>query len=287
MRFLWKKNSASPSSNGREHSVISASYAVKAVAISETGPTRSSNEDSIFYTYPDGHLRNFFGMVADGMGGHEAGEIASKIACETAQQYIQLNSAETNTVKILEGCIHSAQSAIVQAAEENSSYNGMGTTATLAYVRDGNLFFAHIGDSRLYHFRNSKLAQLTTDNTLVNEMVKEGKISESEALDHEMKHLLTQALGSVREIDPQLSKEGIKVQVGDVYFLCSDGIYDVIQPSEIESMLRMNSPELAIEIISALCTKRKASDNFSAILIEITTDEQLRIPVTKELNVMI
>jgi protein phosphatase len=287
MRFLWKKNSNNAPANGKEYAVAVPSYACNVFAISETGPTRNSNEDSIYYTYPEAHPRTFFGIVADGMGGHEAGEVASRIACETTQQYVRRHFAEKNTSMMLEGCIQSAQAAILEAAEENSSYSGMGTTATMIYIRDGNMFFAHIGDSRLYHFRDNKLVQVTTDNTLVNEMVKEGKITEAEAITHDMKHVLTQALGSVREIHPEVPSNVFTIQQGDVFFLCSDGIYDVLQPAEIESLLRMNAPELAIEIIKALCTQRNASDNFSAILVEITTDQQLRIPVTKELNTMI
>jgi protein phosphatase len=287
MRFVWKKNSNNTSPNGREDAAAVLSYACNVFAISETGPTRSSNEDSIYYTYPEAHPRSFFGIVADGMGGHEAGEVASRIACETTQQYIRLHGAEKNASLMLKGCIHAAQAAILEAAQENSSYSGMGTTATMIYIRDGNMFFAHVGDSRLYHFRDNKLVQVTTDNTLVNEMVKDGKISEAEAATHEMKHVLTQALGSVGEIHPEVASNVFPIQAGDLFFLCSDGIYDVLQPSEIESLLKMNSPGLAIEIIKALCTQRNASDNFSAILLEIATDQQLRIPVTKELNIMI
>lgn len=287
MKFLWKKNSRKASVNGIDNPEEIADYACKVYAISETGPTRSSNEDSILYNYPDGHFRNLFGIVADGMGGHQAGEVASKIACETALQYLQVNMAQTNISKMIEGCIHAAQSAILEAADQNSTYAGMGTTATIIFIREGSMFFGHIGDSRLYHFRNNNLVQITSDNTLVNEMVKEGKITSAEATNHDMKHVLTQALGSVKQIDPELASHGIAIQPGDVFFLCSDGIYDALQPAEIESLLKMSSSELAIECIKALCMQRNASDNFSAMLIEITTEQQLRVPVTKELNIMI
>ena len=287
MKFLWKKNNAKTSSNGTANSATAVSYGCKVYTVSETGPTRSSNEDSILYFYPERHSRTFFGIVADGMGGHEAGEVASKIACETAYQYIQVHSAESNITLMLENCIQAAQAAILDAAEQNSMYNGMGTTATTIYVHEGNMFFAHIGDSRLYHFRNNKLNQITSDHTLVNEMVREGKITEAEAANHDMKHVLTQALGSVRIIHPDVASDGFAIQPGDIFFLCSDGIYDVLQPSGIESLLKMTSSELSIECVKALCMQRNASDNFSAILIEITTEQQLTVPVTKELNVMI
>ena len=286
MKFLWKKNSSKASSEVPPNSIVSTSYSCKVYTVSETGPTRSSNEDSILHAYPDGNFQTFFGMVADGMGGHQAGEIASNIACETAREYIQSHSAEKNITSMLEGCIHAAQSAIVSAAEQNSMYNGMGTTATMIFIREGNMYFAHIGDSRLYHFRDNKLVQYTSDNTLVNEMVKEGKITEAEAVNHDMKHVLTQALGSVKEIHPELAFTGVVIEPGDIFFLCSDGIYDVLQPPEIELLLKMGSSELAMDCIKALCMQRKASDNFSAILVEITSEQQLRVPITKELNVM-
>ncbi|MBC7827981.1 MAG: serine/threonine-protein phosphatase [Chitinophagaceae bacterium] len=286
MKFLWKKNNGKAPSDALDNSPPVISYACKVYAISETGPTRSSNEDSILYAYPKGHFRTFFGMVADGMGGHQAGEVASNLACETAREYIHAHSEEANIPAILEGCIRAAQVAIVQAAEQNSLHKGMGTTATMVFIRDGFMYFGHIGDSRLYHFKNNKLVQCTSDNTLVNEMVKEGKITEAEAVHHEMKHVLTQALGTVKEINPELAFTGLGIETGDIFFLCSDGIYDVLQPVEIESLLTMGSSPFAIECIKALCMQRKASDNFSAMLVEITTEQQSMVPITKELNVM-
>jgi protein phosphatase len=285
MKFSWKKNNGKPPEQSED--LVMAAYGCKVYALSETGPTRSLNEDSIFYAYPDGHFQTFFGMVADGMGGHQAGEVASNIACTTAEQYIQKNFREVNVTTMLEGCIKAAHSAIVDAAKENSMYRGMGTTATMVFIRESNMYFAHIGDSRLYHLKKTQLKQCTSDNTLVNEMLQEGKISEEEALNHDMKHVLTQALGTVNQIEPQLSKPGIPIEAGDILFLCSDGIYDVLKVSEIEKILNMRSSELAIDCIKALCMQRKASDNFSALLIEITGDQDLRLPITKELNVML
>jgi protein phosphatase len=287
MKFQWKKNTNKTLPESPDNSAASTSYACKVYTLSETGPTRNLNEDSIFYSYPDGHFQTFFGMVADGMGGHQAGEVASHIACEAASDYMKNHADETNITSLLRGCILAAQSAIIEAAEQNSSYKGMGTTATMIFIRERNLYFAHIGDSRLYHFKNSKLEQCTSDNTLVNEMVKEGKITAEEALNHDMKHVLTQALGTVKEIHPELAATGLAIEPGEIFFLCSDGIYDVLLPDEIERLLNMGSPGLAMDCIKALCTQRKASDNFSAILVEITSEKHLRAPVTKELNIML
>jgi protein phosphatase len=287
MKFLWKKNSDKSTAEVEDNATLPITYGCKVYALSETGPTRNINEDSILYSYPDGHFKTFFGMVADGMGGHQAGEIASKIACDTANQYIANHAEQTNIPSMLEDCIQAAQKAILKAAEDNSSYNGMGTTATMIFIREGNLHFAHIGDSRLYQLKNNKLSQCTSDNTLVNEMVKDGKISEEEALTHDMKHVLTQALGSVKQIHPEVSANPVPIQPGDVFFLCSDGIYDVLQPQEIEKLLNMRSYELAMDCIKALCMQRKASDNFTAMLVEIISEERLQVPVTKELNVML
>lgn len=287
MKFQWKKAAGKMAPDNPDNPVVATSYACKVYTLSETGPTRGANEDSILYSYPDGHFQTFFGMVADGMGGHQAGEVASSIACETAISYIQSHVEETNVPSMLEACIDAAQSAILTAAEQNSMYKGMGTTATMIFIRNAEMYFAHVGDSRLYQFRHGKLLQCTADHTLVNEMVKEGKITPEEALNHEMKHVLTQALGSVKKVHPELAPTGQVVEPGDVFFLCSDGIYDVLQPEEIGRLLNLGSSELAMECIKALCMQRVASDNFTAMLVEITSEQRLQVPVTKELNIML
>ena len=286
MKFLWNKNSGKPISSHPDDHSERKSYACYVYTMSETGPTRASNEDCITYAYPEAHFRDFFGMVADGMGGHQAGEIASSIACETAHEYMRGYSSEEDISSILESCIQASQAAILQAAEQNPMYSGMGTTATMIFIHEGNMFYGHIGDSRLYHFRNNSLVQCTSDNTLVNEMVKEGKITEAEAANHGMKHVLTQALGTVKEIHPEVSEKGVPIEDGDIFFLCSDGVYDVLQPPEIEKLLQMGSSEFAMECIKALCMQRKASDNFSCILVEIR-NERVPVPVTKEQNIML
>ena len=290
MKFIWNKNTKKQStalSELPENNSVQMSYACKVYTISETGPSRSSNEDNILYIFPNKIAQTFFGMVADGMGGHQAGEVASNIACETARKYIQENARGQYVAAILETCMREAQAAIVQAANQNNQYKGMGTTATMIFIRDGHMYFAHIGDSRLYHARHGKLSQCSSDNTLVNEMVKEGKISEAEAANHDMKHVLTQALGTVKEIHPQVSQTGMAIETGDIFFLCTDGIYDVLQPTELEALLNMNSAELAMECIKALCMQRIASDNFSAMCVQITEATQVRVPITKELNAML
>lgn len=287
MKFPWKKNNQRSVFQHQQNGSVASHYSCKVHSVSETGPTRTSNEDSIRWFYPEEDLQTLFGMVADGMGGHQAGEIASRLACDAAEEYIRTQRGYMNIPLMLDGCMQAAQIAIVNAAEENSGYTGMGTTATMIFIRDGYMHYAHIGDSRLYHFRNQRLIQCSSDNTLVNEMVSEGKITPEEATTHEMKHVLTQALGTVKEIRPELSFDGVAIEAGDIFFICSDGIYDVLQPLEIEKLLIMNCPELAVECMTALCTSRKASDNFSIILAEITNLQQVRVPVTKELNSMI
>lgn len=287
MKLPWKKDVAKTVTYNPMNGATAIPYTCSVYAVSQTGPTRNLNEDSILYFYPDGHLQTFFGMVADGMGGHQAGEVASSIACETANEYIRGHFNETDVASMLAGCIHAAHTAILQASERNSQYRGMGTTATMLFIRDGKMYFAHIGDSRLYHLKNNKFMQCTSDNTLVNEMVKEGKITAEEAVTHDMKHVLTQALGTVKEIHPELASVGLTIEQGDIFFLCSDGVYDVLQPWEIERLLNMGSSELALDCVNALCMQRRASDNFSAILVEITSGQESRVPVTKELNIML
>jgi protein phosphatase len=285
MKFLWKKNNTKNSVHAVEGNG-ELTYSCKVYSLSETGPTRTSNEDSILSFYPDRDQHTFFGMVADGMGGHQAGEIASGIACATASEYIPKHYNDANIKSMLGHLMQQAHTNILHAATENENYAGMGTTATMLFIRDQNIYFAHIGDSRLYYLHKQELVQCTSDNTLVHQMVQEGKITAEEATHHQMKHVLTQALGSVKEIDPELGSTGIPITNGDKFFMCSDGVYDVLQQQELASLLTLSS-SLAIECIKALCMQRKASDNFSALLVEVIQGKQTDESVTKEQNIMI
>lgn len=299
MNFLWKKKKppvittqAEPAIatdetvTSPDQQVHGFSYAIQ--AISETGPSRQDNEDSITYYYPASGKQVVFAMVADGMGGHNAGEVASNLACQTAKNYISRQYTLANTPAMLEILMQQMHQHIRTASQENSQYAGMGTTAVTIFIRDQQVFFTSVGDSRIYHYRNRQLTQLTTDQTLVNQMISEGKITKEEGLHHEMKHVLLQALGTVVQIKPEVSNTGLQLQAGDKLFLCSDGIYDMLSDPELAQLFSLTSINLIMETIKALCMQRRARDNFSAILLEVLPYHESENNLeTKEQNIFV
>lgn len=299
MNFLWKKKKpviitaqAEPVITNDETAVSpdqqAGTLAYTIQAISETGPSRQDNEDSIIYFYPASGKDVVFAMVADGMGGHNAGEVASNLACQTAKNYISRQYTLANTPAMLEILMQQMHQHIRTASQENSQYAGMGTTAVAIFIKEQQAFFASVGDSRIYHYRNRQLTQLTTDQTLVNQMISEGKITKEEGLHHEMKHVLLQALGTVLQVKPEVSSQGLQLQAGDKLFLCSDGIYDMLSDQELAQLFGLASINLAMEIIKALCMQRRARDNFSAILLEVLPyNESENNLETKEQNIFV
>lgn len=294
---LWKKKVAEAAASTtitdtmpatRLHTVIDNSgYSCKAFTISETGPTRSGNEDSIITVNPTGDAQTLFAMVADGMGGHNAGEVASSMACEVAGNFIRKQYQLADSRSMLEILVQQMHRGIRDAAAADNRLSGMGTTAVMLFIKEQQLHFAHVGDSRLYQYRNKELVQLTHDHTLVNQMVAEGKITAAEAQHHDMKNVLLQALGTVAQVTPELS-EAVSIQQGDRFFLCSDGIYDALTPADIGQLLAIQQPQLIMECINALCYQRHARDNFSAILVEVTAPDQVSDnPPTREQNIFV
>jgi len=284
MRFPWQKKNTEnqPVSN----QPATDKWLFRTWSFSETGPARERNEDSIIYFHPDRTQNSFFAMIADGMGGHNAGEIASHIACREAELFIQSRYNQQDVPAMLNELVQGMHRSIVNEEEQNEAYHGMGTTSTVFFCRGNEAWLAQVGDSRLYHFSGNKLVQCSNDQTLVNQMVKEGRLTAGEAEHHEMKNILIQALGTVKKVEPEISKLG-DFRAGDYYFLCSDGIYDVFSRAELNSLFRMGDAGLSMECMKALCYERKAQDNVSAILIEIAVRKtQADSSITREQNVI-
>jgi serine/threonine protein phosphatase PrpC len=247
-------------------------YSCQVYSISETGPVRSSNEDSILFFYPGNNPQTLFALVADGMGGHNAGEVASKIACQSAKEFMLTHYLRADVKEVLAEMVKLLHRHIRVSAEENAAYHDMGTTATALFIRDGFMYYAHVGDSRLYYYANKELSQLTTDHTLVNQMIQEGKLTRQEAEYHPMKHVLMRALGIAEGVLPEISATASSIHKGEYYFLCSDGLVDAIPEQELKNLLSAQEPGFVMERIKAWCYRHHASDNFSAILVEITDE---------------
>lgn len=285
MRFLFSKNkNRAPDSTKSSRSSKGNFCAV--YAVSETGPVRDHNEDSIAFSFPENDKHNLIAVVADGMGGHNAGEVASKMACDLLLDYCLKNWKQHAPEKLLHKAFMKAHQKIVETGNSNSEQKGMGTTATSVIIQQDVCYIGHIGDSRVYLLRNGSLLQLSKDHTLVNQMYESGDITEKERDHHPMKNVLLQALGTTPTIQPQIPSDGWAISEGDRLFLCSDGVYDALSEEDIKDLLLMKQPEFVLECLSTAATSRNVSDNFSALLIDISSIVQPIPSMTKEQNIV-
>ena len=192
---------------------------------SDTGRQRRANEDSFF-------VRSPLFVVADGMGGAQAGEVASRLAAETFSADLPDDGTSEQR---LEARAREANQRIHDVSQEDRALNGMGTTLTAAYLDGDELALAHVGDSRAYLLRDGELTRLTRDHTLVEELVRRGELTEEEAAEHPQRSIITRALGPEPDIDIDLHTH--RVHAGDVFLLCSDGLTGMIGEDEVAEIL--------------------------------------------------
>jgi PPM family protein phosphatase len=236
---------------------------------------RSHNEDSIAADAEIG-----LAVLADGMGGYNAGEVASGIAVELIRTEMRRALAGTRLEELngtrVESLITehatSANNAIYQAAQGQSQFSGMGTTLVVAFWHDNRLSVGHIGDSRLYRWRGEVLEQITRDHSLLQEQIDSGMITKEQARYSQNKNLVTRAVG----IDPEVETEihTYPVQPGDIYLLCSDGLSDMVADEDIQSTvssLQANLP-LAAQQLVQLANDNGGRDNVSVILVRVTRE---------------
>lgn len=225
-------------------------------AKSDVGRVRDGNEDSFLLQEP-------YFAVADGMGGHLAGDVASRIAVQTISEHTDDGSAGPEG---LERAVKDANAAIYSKASSDPSLHGMGTTCTLALVDGSNLHIAHVGDSRAYLLRNDDISLLTEDHTLVGRMVKEGRLQPEEAERHPQRSIITRALGVDAEVEVDLLT--IPVEIGDRVLLCSDGLTSMISAETIHEILSRNKdPQTAVEKLIEAANEAGGEDNITAVLL--------------------
>src|ERR1700722_2483071 len=201
----------------------------------DTGLVRTLNEDSVAWVTPHheaaAHHRGSLALVADGMGGHAAGEVASALAADVIRRlYYDLDGA---IPQVLANAFNTANRAIIEYAQEHPECRGMGTTCTVLAFSDSQAWLAHIGDSRAYLLRDGRLTQLSEDQTLVAKLVSEGTITQAEADQSPMHTALLQALGTTANIKPMIGAKGLPLQSGDVLILCSDGVSNMVPDGKI------------------------------------------------------
>jgi PPM family protein phosphatase len=198
--------------------------------ISDIGMVRTSNEDS--YSVD---AQNSLFLVADGMGGHAAGEVASRIAADTVQEFISGSNRTIDLETLLQQAVHQANSQVYQTQKVTPEYRGMGSTLTVLAFQDDRYYLAQVGDSRAYLLRDKSLSQLSCDHSVVWPLYESGVLSKDNIRKHPQKNLITRCIGTQPEVEADLSND--IARVGDIYILCSDGLTDVLTDSAIEKIL--------------------------------------------------
>lgn len=228
----------------------------------DTGLTRDHNEDSIGW-----NVEKNLVVLADGMGGHNAGEVASEMAVTTVLEQL-VSAAIADPQQEIKEAIAKANLAIHLHAKESLVCAGMGTTIVVALFHDDRLTFAHVGDSRLYRMRDHQLQQLTLDHSLVQELVDEGFMNEQEAHDSVSKNVITRALGLESIVQSDIQQQDICE--GDRYLICSDGLSDMLETGDIEQLVGDKlSPEQLVNKLIEQANSSGGDDNISAIVVDI------------------
>jgi PPM family protein phosphatase len=245
------------------HCLTTAVLHYVAAAVTDKGRKRPSNEDSYALSLEDGAY-----LVCDGMGGAAAGEIASSIAVEEAMRSLTARlSDESSSVRMAaEEAVNDANEAIFSRAQRNPRLSGMGTTLVGLLVRERRVWVVNVGDSRCYRLRGRRLEQLTHDHSWVDEQVRMGLMSASEAQHSQFRNVITRALGTQSSVAADI--EELESEPGDLFMLCSDGLTRELNDSLIESLLSLDLPveELCARLVNA-AKRAGGHDNITCVLV--------------------
>lgn len=227
-------------------------------AASDVGKIRRINEDSL------GYKGNLF-VIADGMGGHNAGEIASALAVE---EILRRDAEGSDFAAALPGILNQANQVILAYAGQDPGYQGMGTTVAVLKVEENRAWVAHVGDSRVYLWRDGKLSRITRDYSMVEELVSKGTITREEAGHHPHRHVLTKALGVPGEVEAEITD--ITIAAGDRILMCTDGLTSMLTDEEIAVFLEQNaSPQKIADLLVQEANRKGGHDNISVIVVFI------------------
>ena len=238
---------------------------LKAWGMKDIGKCRAINQDYIYVSEePVGNLPNLF-LVADGMGGHKAGDLASEYTVAKVEEAVS-KSMQTNPYQILKGAFQYGNQKLLEKARESTSYTGMGTTLVAATVNKGMVYVVNVGDSRLYKI-GDRIEQITEDHSLVEEMVRMGEISREQARNHPDKNIITKAIGVSDNVEPDYFDT--ELRKGECLLMCSDGLSNMVPDQQIKEIVDMRTDleSCARELIRA-ANHNGGRDNIAVVLIE-------------------
>ncbi len=237
-------------------------------AHSDVGRVRKVNEDS-YFSYRNENLIG--GMVADGMGGYKAGEVASKMTTMIIKDHIirkfspDMDYAEL--AEMIRRAVIEANSEIFEYAQHHEETSGMGTTASMAFIYKGMLVVLHVGDSRVYTVTQDGISQVTTDHSYVQELIKRGKISDLDAKNHPGKNYITRAIGTEGSIKVDVSTQ---IYNGETIVICSDGLTNLVSDEQIMSIINENEDlQEGVSALVALANKKGGMDNITCLAFDI------------------
>jgi PPM family protein phosphatase len=246
---------------------------IEMASLSDVGRQRANNEDSYLYWEPESDQefsrKGRLAIVADGMGGYEGGQEASRIAVETVRDAYD-SAFEGDPQKALIAAFLSAHDKIQEFAVTHPQFQGMGTTCTAFSIVGERLYFAHVGDSRLYRVSAANISRLTHDHSYVSRLVENGIVRSEDAESHPQRHILTAALGSGREVAPDFPEHPITLEDADHLVLCTDGLWSLVTDREIAAAVRANSPADSCRALIQMALDRGGPDNITALILRFS-----------------
>ena len=279
--MFWKKKNKNKEDQQHADPVQGSSDPVniRVVIKTDLGNVRTNNEDAAsFFRMAEENLlreKGYLLIVADGMGGHLAGEVASKMAVEIISEEYFKPTNENNKEKTLTRAFSTANKKIFDLASANEQYRGMGTTCTALVVIAKTIYFAHAGDSRAYLYKDKRITRITEDHTYVQELVNNGDITSEQAETHPQRNILTNAMGTKPSLRVDTGKCHVSFDENDRLMLCSDGLYDYLTDDEIAAVMDKESLQDVADHFINEAKKRGGKDNITVVLAELS-------PVTKE-----
>ena len=250
---------------------------IEVAGLTDVGCQRENNEDSYLYWEPaseeEFQRKGRLAVIADGMGGHEGGQEASRLAVETVREVYDQAFHDEPQAALVES-FAAAHNRIQDYAEQHPAFQGMGTTCTALVLRGRQLYFAHVGDSRLYLVRAARILRLTRDHSYVGRLVESGIVRAEDAEKHPQRHILTAALGAGRELAVDGIDQVLALQEGDDLLLCTDGLWSVVTEEELETAVSGNAPAECCAALVKLARQRGAPDNITLQVLRVGPQPQ-------------
>ncbi len=240
---------------------------MESLSKTDKGLTRRSNQDFVYISEePVGKLNNLF-IVADGMGGHKAGDYASSYSVNTFIDYVKESQYEL-PVTIITEAVKATNASVIETASNNEDLRGMGTTFVVATIHNLNLIVANVGDSRLYVI-DDNIRQITRDHSLVEEMAEKGEINRDNARTHPKKNIITRAIGVYNKVVPDIFE--VELQKGNVILMCSDGLTNMLSDDEIMNIINNNLDrlDLAAQTLVNKANEYGGYDNISVVIVKL------------------